>query len=108
MTQGNTGAETAKGIFTLFLGHILFGALLFLLSIIAQSTGFYFLQGIAGYAAVGISLSQLLYAVPLIIYFRRRRRFNAAKGVVIGAVITVLLNGGCFVLLWWAIASTYR
>lgn len=105
MTQGNTGREIATGIFTLFLGHILFGAVLLLLSFIAQTTGVYSLQGLAAYAAIGISLSQLLYAVPLIIRFRRRRRFNTAKGVVIGALITIFLNGGCFVLLFWTLSQ---
>ena len=97
MTQGNTGVEIAKGIFILFFSHILFGAMLWLLVAISPYRGTEFF--VVLYAAIAISLTQLIYAIPLIIYFRRRRRFNAAKGVVVGIVITALLNGGCFLLI---------
>ncbi len=44
-------------------------------------------------------LMQVFYVVPAILWFRRRRQWGIAKGLVIGAVITALLNGGCFLLL---------
>ena len=91
----------------LLLAHVLFGAILLLLSVIARATGVYFLQAVAGYALFGIGLSQLLYAIPLVMHFRRRRRFNTVKGVVIGAVITVLLNGGCFLFVLWELSRVY-
>ncbi|MGK7901772.1 MAG: hypothetical protein AB4352_10225 [Hormoscilla sp.] len=48
-------------------------------------------------AAIGIS--QLLYVVPLCIWLKRKNRMSMMKGVIIGAVITALLNGGCYLLL---------
>ena len=46
-----------------------------------------------------IGLGQFLYIIPLIIWLARQRQGESIKGVIIGAVITILLNGGgCFLL----------
>ena len=45
-------------------------------------------------AAIGIV--QLLYVMPIIIWLRRRQQFALVKGVIIGAVITALVNGACY------------
>lgn len=45
-------------------------------------------------AAIGII--QLIYVIPIIIWSRRRERFALMKGVIIGAVITALVNGACY------------
>ena len=50
--------------------------------------------------ALGISavwLYQLLYVIPLILSCKRQRKFSLMKGVIIGAVITGLVAGFCFV-----------
>lgn len=50
--------------------------------------------------ALGISavwLYQLLYVIPLIISCKIQRKFSLMKGVIIGAVITGLVAGFCFV-----------
>jgi hypothetical protein len=49
---------------------------------------------------LGIGLTQLLYVIPLGIYFHRLGRSNMVKGLMIGAIITALLNGGCFIFFW--------
>jgi hypothetical protein len=46
----------------------------------------------------GICLYQLLYVVPAIIVLKEEQRWGAMKGVIIGAVITALLSGPCFVI----------
>ncbi len=49
---------------------------------------------------LGISavwLYQLLYVIPLILSCKRQRKFGLMKGVIIGAVITGLIAGFCFV-----------
>jgi hypothetical protein len=51
------------------------------------------------YAVFGIGISQLLYVIPLIIRLKQQQRWGLMKGVIIGAVITALLNGGCWLLL---------
>jgi hypothetical protein len=51
------------------------------------------------YSVGGIGLLQLLYVVPRSLVLRRQQRWSRMKGVIIGAVIVALLNGGCWVLL---------
>ncbi|KAB8316572.1 hypothetical protein SD81_025690 [Tolypothrix campylonemoides VB511288] len=43
-------------------------------------------------------LWQLLYVIPVTLWLKRRRQYDLMKGVIIGAVITALLNGGCSLL----------
>ncbi|MEG4320985.1 MULTISPECIES: hypothetical protein [unclassified Microcoleus] len=52
----------------------------------------------------GIGLVQIIYVIPAIIILSRQRQFAVMKGVIIGAVITALLNGGC----WLLFASFWR
>jgi hypothetical protein len=50
-------------------------------------------------AGIGFLFWQLLYVIPLCIVLRRQQRIAMRNGVVIGAAITALLNGGCFLLM---------
>jgi hypothetical protein len=43
-----------------------------------------------------LGIAQLIYVIPAIFILRRRRNFTIVKGVIIGAVVTALLNGGCW------------
>ena len=45
----------------------------------------------------GVWLYQLLYVIPLILSLKIGREFALMKGVIIGAVITALIAGYCFV-----------
>jgi hypothetical protein len=45
---------------------------------------------------VGIGLSQWLYLGPAILYFQLKRRSEVVKGLLLGALLTILLNGSCF------------
>ncbi|KAM3094719.1 hypothetical protein ACKFKG_15685 [Phormidesmis sp. 146-35] len=51
------------------------------------------------YLTFGIGLSQLIYIVPIAVRFARRQQWGRMKGVIIGAVITALLNGSCFYII---------
>lgn len=44
-----------------------------------------------------IGLLQLLYVIPMIYSRKRKRKWGQIKGIIIGAVITFLLNGGCWI-----------
>ncbi|MEQ9235604.1 MAG: hypothetical protein RIG66_16145 [Coleofasciculus sp. E2-BRE-01] len=46
---------------------------------------------------MGFLFWQLLYVIPLIIWLKHRRKMGMMKGVIIGAVLTALLNVS---LLW--------
>jgi hypothetical protein len=50
--------------------------------------------------AIGISIVQLIYGIPTMLWLRRRQQFALMKGVIIGTVITALLNGGCFLMVF--------
>ena len=50
------------------------------------------------YGAIGFFIWQLIYVLPMVIWLRRRRNLGMMKGVIIGAVVTALFNGGVF--LW--------
>jgi hypothetical protein len=56
------------------------------------------------YPVSGIGISQLLYVIPLIIRLKQRQEWGLMKGVIIGAVLTALLNGGC----WLFLVGTFR
>lgn len=43
-----------------------------------------------------LGIAQLIYVIPAIFILRRWRNFTIVKGVIIGTVVTALLNGGCW------------
>lgn len=49
---------------------------------------------------VSLGLSQLFYIIPLVLYLARRRKFSWMRGVIIGATMTALLNGGLLVMVY--------
>jgi hypothetical protein len=53
---------------------------------------------VALYALLGIGIAQLFYVIPLVMWFQQRRQWGLMKGVIIGAVMTALLNGGCWLI----------
>ena len=57
------------------------------------------------FVLVSIGLTQLVYAIPLGLRLKRKRRFKAVKGVVIGAAITLVMNVSYFIFLLWALST---
>ena len=51
-----------------------------------------------GISLIVLGLSQLVYVIPAIIIYRRKGRPGIVKGLIIGAAITLLLNGTCTAL----------
>jgi len=96
MTLNSVRKEMLIGMGSLLLAHILFVTGLFVLAWIAEAVDFYRMTAVLRYSLFGIGLSQLMYAIPLGLRFRQKRRFSALKGVMIGAGITALLCGGCY------------
>ena len=87
------------GGFMLLMGlHCLVGTLIFVVGFgIGMLVGGYAFLSIWVVGAMGFLFWQLLYVIPLILRFRRRRQFGMLKGVIIGATLTALVNGACFV-----------
>jgi len=48
------------------------------------------------YGIGGFLFWQLIYVLPVSLWLKRRGNQGMMKGVIIGAVITALLNGACF------------
>ncbi len=89
-----------SGIFLVLGIHILVWIILeFLSFIIVNLLSIYSIAQILAILIFSIGLSQLLYVVPIIFWLRRQQRWGLMKGVIIGAVLTALLNGGCWILI---------
>ncbi len=108
MARRNEVKGIIVGIILLFLAHVVafylvFG-LLYLLTIINFSITNQFLNYLTtGYRFLYLffypGLTQLIYVLPACYWLKRKERIALMKGVIIGAVITALLNGGCWLLL---------
>ncbi|WP_017297016.1 hypothetical protein [Nodosilinea nodulosa] len=90
--------EIVKGMLLLLGCHAIAAAVIFGLGFLVALVG----QGGYGFVmvwlvgGVGFLFWQLLYAIPLILRLRRRGHMAMAKGVIIAAVLTALVNGTCF------------
>lgn len=51
------------------------------------------------YALIGIGVTQLIWLGPLYWHFRKSAETESAKGVLLGAGLTLLLNGACWGIL---------
>jgi hypothetical protein len=76
---------------TLHLGFLL---LILLLRAIFLGSGF--LDMMFSWLFFGMGIAQFLYLIPVMLVFRRRQRFEVVKGISIGAILTILVNGACF------------
>lgn len=58
------------------------------------------INNILTYLFWGIGFSQLIHIVPIVLWLKKKRRFARMKGVIIGAALTALLCGGCFIVVF--------
>ena len=108
MSRGNPAAEVFAGIALLIAFHFMFwigiSGLFYLVSLFFSFLKLDIFGLLPAYfwlwPLLGFGLTQLLYVIPLCIYYRRQRQFNTMKGIIIGAILTALLNGGCFLMLY--------
>ena len=108
MSRANETAGISLGILFLlgmhFIGFWLIYLLIIFISIINSSyptaLGTYLTTEYRFLLLLAVpGLSQLFYVIPLVFWLKRRQRWGLMKGVIIGAVITALLNGSCWILL---------
>jgi hypothetical protein len=50
------------------------------------------------YSIFFIGLYQLIYMIPLVIFLKYKRHIGVMQGVIAVTALTVLINGGCFLL----------
>ncbi len=99
MSQNNESFKIFLGVVILFAFHIA-AIVAYCLIALLLNTGLYDSSvAIFAFLIFGIGISQIIYVIPIVIILRSRREFALMKGVIIGAVITALLNGGCWLLL---------
>jgi hypothetical protein len=102
MSQRNETTQIIYGVLFLFGLHILVITVFSLLGYVLNMLGgaaISLLNPLWAVALFGIGISQLIYVVPMIIWLKQRQEWGLMKGVIIGAVLTALLNGGCWLLL---------
>ncbi|MDF0552443.1 hypothetical protein [Kamptonema sp. UHCC 0994] len=96
MVRRNEILGIVLGIIILVLIHgLTLTALVFLSSYLPffnRNYNFFFIPA-------SIGLWQIVYAIPLIFLMKIKQQWGLMKGVIICAVLTALLNGGCWILL---------
>ncbi|MBD2441434.1 hypothetical protein [Nostoc sp. FACHB-110] len=94
--------QTILGILLLLGCHIIAMIIIFALGYLVAlhyRSGSYAGLQVWIIGSLGFLFWQLLYVIPLCIFLQRKRLIAMRNGVVIGAALTALLNGGCFLML---------
>lgn len=101
MSERPEWRDILVGIGSSFFMNIAFVFLcLLLISIGSSIPAISSFTALLSYAILGLGLSQLLYIVPIVISLKRKQKWGEMKGVIIGAILTALISGGCFLLLF--------
>jgi hypothetical protein len=106
MSQINERKGIVSGIFLLICLHIaavILGriVLLIYISLVGNIGKDNYLGLLLIWSFFGcLGIAQLIYVIPAIFILRRQRNFTQVKGVIIGAVVTALLNGGCWLFVY--------
>jgi hypothetical protein len=96
-SSSNEFIEILKGFFLLMGCHILSGIFIFALGFVVGSfVGNYSFAVVWLVGSMGFLFWQLLYVIPIVFRLRRRGAIGMMKGVIVGAVLTALVNGVCF------------
>ena len=84
-----------------FAAFVLISVILLIISIIPTPiSNNYLWMPLIIFPSVSIGLFQILYVIPVVVWLKRRQEWGLMKGVIIGAVLTALLKGGCWLLVY--------
>jgi len=95
-TEPEEPGTILDGLLLLLMHHFLAGSIIFFLGpLIAARLGY---TSIAAWNVGfrGFFFWQLLYVVPLTRRLNQQGKINTMAGVIIGAILTALLNGACY------------
>ena len=102
-SKSQDGGSFARGIGAILLINFLAlcsGVVLMFLAYIAYVVKYDYVGGFFWFFgslfALMIGLGQLLYVIPWLIKLKKSGESAQAKGIIIGALITAFLNGGCY------------
>ena len=98
--------EILKGFFIAIAANVLAVIFYYLIAWFFAATGLFdgfpelwrIMQNAFVYLMLGIGFSQVLHIIPIALWLRRRGRIERMKGLLIGAALTALVCGGCFIL----------
>jgi hypothetical protein len=90
--------SVALGIVLLIPLHVVGQGVIFAIGMLTS-------EALGPVSLLGIGLSQLVYVVPAAVVAKRRGAPAVAKGLLIAAAVTFLLNAACFGLVF---ASNFR
>jgi Na+/proline symporter len=91
--------QNNNGCLLLIVCHLLAILLIYCLGLLVGLLWARYVEGVWMYGAMSFSLLQLLYVIPLVLWLKRRGKISMMQGVIGGAVVTALLNGGCSLFL---------
>jgi hypothetical protein len=96
----NPTRDFVGGLILVPLLHIAFAAIWFGISVLLTLVFPFFNHNYNFFLLfipiAALSLTQIIYLIPAYIYFARRQRPEVGKGIILGAIATLLINGACF------------
>jgi hypothetical protein len=85
--------DLIRGIFLVPALHLGFILLILLMQSIFMSQAIGLIFSVF-FQSIGIA--QFVYLIPVMLVYQRRGRFEMIKGIAIAAILTILVNGACF------------
>ena len=100
MNQPNSNRDFIGGLLLVPVLHIAFTVIWFGISVLLTMVFPFFNRNYNVFLLfipiAAFSLTQVIYLVPAYIYFIRKQRLEVCKGINIGGIVTLLINGACF------------
>jgi hypothetical protein len=100
MNDSTTARDLIGGLFLVPALHIAFGIIWLGIAVVLMITGPFFNQGynfiLLGMPYFFLGITQIAYVLPAHGYFAQKQRPEVCKGLIVSAIITLLVNGACF------------
>jgi hypothetical protein len=98
MSHRSQVIDILDGMVFLLICHLAYAVLVAVLVRLSLDSPWRVILPLMLRSVLAIGLTQILYAVPLCLSLSRQDRPAVVKGVWIGVVLTLFLNGSCFAL----------
>jgi hypothetical protein len=91
----SSGKEIAKGIASCFALNLLhLGAAFLFIATARHEESFFFALGF--FLILGFAVAQSIYVVPIVLWLRKKKRTDFAKGMIIASSLSFLLGAICW------------
>ncbi|MGG6263777.1 hypothetical protein ACQ4M3_17775 [Leptolyngbya sp. AN03gr2] len=107
MSRRNTPNPVNQGALIAFASNIVAAAIYYLITVVLLQSKLVYSPSLPWAKQLfnlcmllfwGIGFSQIIHLLPISLWLRRQRQSETLKGLMIGAITTCLLCGGCFVI----------